>query len=165
MLACSTSGVLLVACAAGTRQTSISNEPARPEWSGSLQPTQQRSGALTVTGQTRAFGTVRLFPAEGTNYQRMHVALTVGLPISSSASVRWAVLPNRCGSGDLPLIGFEQFPLIEISNNGRGQIETDLPLDLTAGGAYHVNIYTGGQGLENVVTCANLRYDESLQKR
>jgi hypothetical protein len=112
---------------------------------------------LAVTGQNKAFGNVTISRAPG-RLERMHVRLSVAVPTTGTTSYRWAVLPDRCGTAPLPLIGFEQFPLIDISTNGRGQVEADLPLDLTAVGTYHVNVYNGGQQLDNVVTCANLRY-------
>lgn len=150
----------LAACASGKQPTVSSNEPATPMWTGSLQPTQQRTGAMAVTGQTRAFGSVKISPSASGNMNRLHVSLTVSLPVSAAMSVGWAVLPDRCGSGNLPVMGFEQFPQIEISTNGRGSLETDLPLTLTTGGSYHVNVYSGGQQLDNVVTCANLKRED-----
>ena len=142
----------------GSAGTATTAEPGVPTWSGNLQPTQQRTGGLAVTGQNKVFGTVSITPSDS-RIQRMRVRLMVGIPTQNATSLRWAVLPDRCGTGQLPLIGFEQFPLIEISSNGRGQIEAELPLDLTAGASYHVNVYSGGQQLENVLTCANLKFD------
>jgi hypothetical protein len=159
VFSCGLALLAAVGCASAHPQgTTTYDEPHGLSWSGSLQPTQQRTGALAVTGQNRAFGQVRITPAPG-NLPRMHVTITVAVPTATSTSLRWAVLPERCGNGDLPLLGFEQFPIIDISVNGRGQLDTDLPLELTANGLYHVNIYNGGQGLENVVTCANLKLD------
>jgi hypothetical protein len=56
------------------------------------------------------------------------------------------------------MIGYDQFPLIDISSNGRGEVTAELPLQLSSQGSYHVNVYSGGHRLDNVVTCANLRY-------
>jgi hypothetical protein len=159
-IASSLVGCLALACASANGPSTSTAQPSPPSWSGNLQPTQQRSGALVVTGQTKAFGSVRITPVDGSGMLRYRVAVTVSLPISVSTSVRWAILPERCGSGELPVIGFEQFPLIEVSSNGRGQLTTELPMQLTAGGSYHVNVYYGGQQLDNVVTCGNLRFDE-----
>jgi hypothetical protein len=89
----------------------------------------------------------------------MKASLTVAVPTTSAQSLRWAVLSGRCGSGDLPLIGHDQFPLLDVSTNGRGQVDAELPLVMTSGGSYHVNVYSGGQQLENVVTCTNLKYN------
>lgn len=157
---CVTSLICLTALGCATRpQPKVIDDNAVDRWTGSLQPTQQRSGALVVTSQTRVFGTVKMSMSQGSALRRMHVELTVAVPTSVDASLRWAVLPERCGSGDLPLIGFEQFPLIEVSTNGRGQITADLPLEMRPTGTYHVNVYSGGQQLDNVLTCANLKYD------
>lgn len=148
----------LGACASAPK-TSASDESSAGRWVGSLQPTQQRTGELAVTGQNRVFGTVSLTPAEGARYERMRARLSVALPTASSTTLKWAVLPQRCGSGDLPMLGFEQFPILEIGNNGRGLVESDIPLRLEEYNAYHVNVYSGGQQLDNVITCANLRLE------
>lgn len=51
----------------------------------------------------------------------------------------------------------DQFPTIEVSANGRGEMDRVLPLTLPATGPYHVNVYRGGGSyLENVLTCGNL---------
>jgi hypothetical protein len=160
MLAATLSALTLAGCAANKAPPVSTNEPTVPRWSGSLQPVQQRSGALRVTGQTRSFGTVSLTTPDSRNPDRLHVTLSVAVPSSTSSSLRWAIVPDRCGSGDLPLIGFEQFPLIEIGTNGRGQVEADLPLPMTANSTYHVNVYDGGQQLDNVISCANLKVED-----
>jgi hypothetical protein len=150
----------LAACAAAPKETTAtaSDAPSVGRYTGALQPTQQRSGALVVTGQVKAFGTVTIEPTRGGNLDRMRVNLVVTVP-GASTSLRWAVLPQRCGSGDLPIIGFDQFPLMDVSSNGRAQVQADLPLPLVPNNAYHVNVYSGGQQLDDVVTCANLKYE------
>lgn len=156
-IACvATAGV--AACASTAKTTTSSDAPSGGRFTGALQPTQQRSGALVVTGQVKAFGTVTIAPTRGGNLERMHVTLVVTVP-GANSSLRWAVLPQRCGSGDLPIIGFDQFPLMDVSTSGRAQVEADLPLPLTPNNAYHVNVYSGGQQLDDVVTCANLKYE------
>ena len=159
MFALSLSSAALSGCATNKPPAGASEEASGPRWTGSFQPTQQRTGALRVTGQNRTFGTITVARQESGAQDRVHVSLTVAVPVSSSSSLRWAMLPERCGSGDLPLIGFEQFPLIDIGTNGRGQIEADLPLVMSPNSSYHVNVYDGGQQLDNVITCANLKFE------
>lgn len=143
------------AATAPTASVSTSGDTGPVVWTGSLQPMQQQSGGLGPTGQNKAFGTVRL-ASKGA--QRTAISLTVSTPLSSSASLNWAVLPGRCGTGALPLVGIERFPVIEIGNNGRGQLDAEMSLELPANGTYHVNIYWAtGQQLSDVMTCANLR--------
>ena len=155
----------LAACASGGAATSGSDASAGgnapgPRWTGSFQPTQQRTGNVAVTGQNRAFGSITIDPPSGGSMQRLKVHLTASIPTAASQQVRWAIIPDRCGSGDLPVIGFEQFPLIEFGNNGRGELTVNLPLDLIPNNVYHVNVYDGnGQQLDNVLTCGNLKYE------
>jgi hypothetical protein len=149
--------LMLLGCASAHRPDVIDDE-AVDHWAGNLQPTQQRSGALVVTSQNRAFGTVTMHEARAGNLDRVHVALSVSVPPDAGPQLRWAVLPDRCGSGDLPLIGFDQFPRIDVGTNGRGQVSADVPLVLQPMGTYHVNVYSGGQQLDNVITCANLKF-------
>jgi hypothetical protein len=149
----------LLACASKSVPRTTSSEPAAPHWAGNFQPTQQRTGQLAVTGQNRAFGNVSIGVTQGGNLDRMRVNLSVAVPTSAGNSLRWAVLPERCGSGELPLIGFDQFPLIDVTTSGRGQVTADLPLVMAPASSYHVNVYSGSPSLENVVTCANLKFD------
>ena len=138
-----------------TASVSTSGSTGSVVWTGSLQPMQQQSGGLGPTGQNKAFGNVRL-TSKGTS--RTAISIQVSTPLSNAASLNWAILPGRCGTGSLPLVGVERFPLIEVGNNGRGQLEGDMSLELPTSGTYHVNIYWGsGQQISDVMTCANLR--------
>jgi len=160
--------VLLAACAttkpvAGTgdtmptTSTSVSASDGSVRWSGSLQPTQQRTGQIAPTGQSKAFGNVML-ASKGP--ERTSVSISLSTPLQNSTSLNWALLPGRCGSGAMPLVGIERFPVIEVGTNGRGQLNGEMSLGLPATGTYHVNVYWGtGQQLSDVMTCANLRKD------
>lgn len=91
------------------------------------------------------------------NANRTHAEITLSAPVTS-IGLHWAVHPGRCGSGSLPLAAVDQFPVLEIGSNGRGQLSADVPLTLPPSGNYHVNVFwTGGQDLSDVMTCANLR--------
>ena len=138
-----------------TASVSTSGSSGPVVWSGSLQPMQQQSGGLGPTGQNKAFGSVRL---SSRGPARTAISITVSTPLSNAASLNWAVLPGRCGTGSLPLVAIERFPLIEVGNNGRGQLDGEMALELPQSGAYHVNVYwASGQQLSDVMTCANLR--------
>lgn len=135
---------------AGTSQSRI-------RWSGSLQPIQQQTGRLGPTGQNKAYGNVTL-TSKGP--ERIDISISVSTPLQGSNTLRWALLPGRCGTGSLPLVGIEQFPVIEVSSNGRADFNGEMSLALPESGTYHVNIYwAGGQQLSDVMTCANLRRD------
>lgn len=147
--------VLLAACA--TRAPEAGLDAGTPRWTGTLQQTTERTGTLAPVGQQRATGTIVLAQTAADS-TRMRVRLTVSAPGDPSTTLRWAVLPGRCGSSALPLIGVEQFPTIDIGSNERGEITADIPLRLDGAGTYHVNVYRGtGTQLSDVLTCGNLR--------
>jgi hypothetical protein len=155
------SGVLIMSISACARPAVES--PASPglgqgpiRWSGNLQPTQQRTGEMAPTGQIKAYGTVSLV-ASPTNQNRTRARITLSAPLQTPTALRWAILPDRCGSGSLPLVGFDHFPVLEVGSNGRGQLDTEVPMTIPTSGSYHVNIYWRGQQLTDVMTCANLR--------
>lgn len=108
---------------------------------------------------TRAFGTVALTTSE-LDSRRTRATLTISVPVESQ-QLRWAVLPGPCGANTLPLIGFEAYPLIDIGASGRGQVEAELPFALPTQGEYHVNIYSQGQQISDVLTCGNLKVEGS----
>ena len=147
------------ASACATPQSTTSGgttAPSASAWTGSFQATQERTGVLAPTRLQQASGTVRLRASER-DLQRTSVSLVVATAVQEAASLPWAVLPGRCGAGSLPILGFDQFPPLDISSSGRGQLEVDIPLPLPQSGSYHVNVYYGGTQIDNVVTCANLR--------
>ena len=157
---------IVASCASSGSSTSAASSPTSapasvsttgPRWSGNLAPTMQRTGSYTGGGQARAFGTVMLTVAES-DPNRTRARVTVDVP-TQNRSLPWAILPGRCGSGSLPLIGQDLFPQIEVGNTGKGQIETELPLTLPTSGTFHLNVYWQGQTLDQVMTCANLRRD------
>ena len=153
---------LAAGCASsGSSQKVTYDDPPALRWSGSLQPTQGRTAEVQVTSQHKASGTLSIeVPATATtNMQRARVTMSIALPELANSQLRWAILPDRCGSGDLPLIGFEQFPLLEIGSNGRGEVKADLPLELIANNSYHINVYNGGQQLTDVFACGNMKYE------
>lgn len=126
-------------------------------WAGNLRPAHQRSGsAIAPSSQNKSYGTVSLTVSpHSQNRTRAEITLTV--PLQSATELRWAILPGRCGSASLPMAGFEQFPVLEMSSNGRGQLDAEIPMTLPATGTYHVNIYWRGHQLADVMTCATLR--------
>jgi hypothetical protein len=75
----------------------------------------------------------------------------------TSCIAQCAPLEGRCGTGSLPVIAIDNFPNIEVGSNGRAQLDTEIALGDSPAGEYHINVYVGGQQLESVITCANLK--------
>ena len=141
---------------AGTSATSPSPSSGPLRWTGNLQATQQRTGDLAPTRQQKATGTVSL-TVSPQNPNRTVARITLNSQVQEAGSFPWAVLPGRCGSAALPLVGVEQFPQLEISSNGRGDLTAEVPMTLPSSGNLHVNVYWRGQQLTEVMTCANLK--------
>jgi hypothetical protein len=158
LLFCIAPGLVASACASSPAATTAQEAPPPPanSWSGTFQAMQERTGVLAPTKRQQASGTVRLRQSER-GPRRSAISLVVSTSIQDAGALRWAVLPGRCGAPTIPLLAHDQFPPLEMSSSGRGQIDIDLPLELPQSGNYHVNVYSGGTELHNVVTCANLR--------
>ncbi|MEO5589686.1 MAG: hypothetical protein ABIS03_08880 [Gemmatimonadaceae bacterium] len=127
-------------------------------WSASLQPSQQRTGGLGPTGQNKTFGNVSIIPA---GPERIRMSISLSTPLQNSTSLNWAILPGRCGGAALPLVAVERFPVIEVSTNGRGTLNSEMALLIPNSGTYHVNVYWAGGGtqLSDVMTCGTLKRD------
>lgn len=127
-------------------------------WTGTLNPTQGRTGAAVTTTRQRAYGTVELTVAPN-RQTNTHVRLTVSVPAEPGLNnLGWGVHPGNCGSGNPPVIAPGMFPAMVLSANGRGTIDDDVPFQLPETGNYHVNVFRGGGSqLNDVITCADLR--------
>ena len=122
-------------------------------WQAHLKATLQRSGRLVTTVQNKATGSFFMSQA---GHDRVRVRLTVSTSYHDGSDLNWAIVPGRCGSNMMPIAPIEQFPIIEISSNGRGEVDRVLPLTIANTGQYHVNVYRGGTHLEHVLTCGNI---------
>lgn len=133
---------------------------ASNRWTGTLNPTQGRTGAAVTTARQKAFGTVELTVAP--NRPTMtHARLTVSVPVEPGlTNLGWAIHQGGCGSGNPPVMSPGAFPMMVLSVNGRGSIDDDIPFTLPESGNYHLNVFRGnGTQLSDVITCGNLRRD------
>lgn len=131
---------------------------AANRWTGTLNPTQGRTGAAVTTTRQKAFGTVELTVSP--NRQSLtHARLTVSVPIEPGLNnLGWAIHPGNCGSGNPPVMAPGMFPAMVLSASGRGTVDDDIPFQLPESGNYHVNVFRGGgTQLSDVITCAALR--------
>jgi hypothetical protein len=127
-------------------------------WTGTLNPTQGRTGAAVTTTRQRAYGTVelRVTPNRPTV---SNVQLTVSVPVEPGlTNLGWAIHPGNCGSGTPPVIAPGAFPTIVLGVNGRGTVNDDIAFTVPDFGNYHVNVFRGsGNQLSDVITCGNLQ--------
>ena len=131
---------------------------ATNRWTGRLNPTQSYRGAAVATERQMAYGNVELYVSP--NHPNLtHVRLTVSVPLEPGLdNLGWAIHPGNCGSGNPPVMAPGVFPIMVLSANGRGSIDSDIPFVLPESGSYHVNVFRGGgTQLTDVITCADLR--------
>ena len=153
--------MLLVAAGCASTQSSSATTSVvgdgRVRWTASLKPTGQRTGNLAAADKARAYGQVNLTTSVD-DPNRTDVNLTVDVPSSAVNSLLpWAMLPGRCGSGDVPIMAIQRFQPIEVGGNGRGQLSSSLAMTLPEAGSYHINVYwPGGSQLSDVMTCGNM---------
>lgn len=146
--------VMLSAC--GSSRTVPDGAQAGLRWFGNFQPTSERSSSIAPRGRHSATGSIAV--VETRNSERVSVSMSVSSPGHQSTTLRWAVLPGHCGSASTPILSYQQFPVLEISGNGRGDLRVELPMTLQVTASYHANIYYGsGVQLDNVLACTNLR--------
>ena len=156
-------------CASGGQSASssstVSSEatqrlgPALLQWTGRFQPTQQQTGdGIGIRSRDRTTGSVKLVAAAES---RIRATIDVSTSLTTPTNVRWAVASGACGSGSVAILPVNEFPEINVSSNGRGQLSSDVPAALPTAGTFHVNLYwTDGHDESDVMTCANLRLEE-----
>ncbi len=159
LVACSSTPSGGVASSAPTPSRADNGQSLR--WTGAFQQIQQQTGNLGPRSTNKVYGNVTL-TRSSENPTSVHARMELSTTVRDSRQLHWAVLDGHCGSTTLPLLAIEQFPQISISSNGRGQLDTDVPLALTTTGSYHVEVYwTTGNDQGDVMTCANVRLDNS----
>lgn len=149
-------GVTVLSASPAAAQDSVKVTQAR-SYEGQFRPIQQTSGGVGMRGSLRVFGQVKLAVRESTD--RAKVTLMINTSMNQTEILNWSVNSGRCGSGTVPLMPIAQFQGIEISTNGRGELDIpQMTISIPANsGALHVNVYRGGTGLENVIACSNLK--------
>lgn len=125
-------------------------------YDGQFRPMQQSQGGLGLSTPQRIYGTVKIAFRESTD--RSKVNLMINTNLQQSEILNWSANPGRCGSGSVPFMPVAQFPGIEVGSTGRGEVDVqNMQLNLPLTGAVHVNVYRGGDSLDKVIACANLK--------
>jgi len=149
---------VLAACS-GTRGGQPSDPLPRGEsvrWTGTIKGAERKSGTVSKNGGAEVFnGSVVLVP-DAADPTRSEIRITLS-GATTNTMLSWALLPDRCGSGAVPVLPLSSFGFLEMGMNGRAELTKQLPFDFPIGGIYHVAIYAGHRAvLEDVIACANL---------
>lgn len=90
----------------------------------------------------------------------------VKLRISTNAaaeSLEWGVSMGRCGSKLIMLENANQLPSIETRSGGEGELRHTLALNMDAKHTYQVGLFRNGHAQQNMIACANLKYDDRMR--
>ena len=125
-----------------------------PSWSGNITPTQQRTAQIKYPGTTRIYGQATVEPGGDPGHTKVRVSFTT--PVVNQ-TYQWGLHEGRCGTNAPAVVPINVFPAIDVSGNGSGQAAVEIPMSIPESGAYHVNLFVGGNGLEHVIACSNLK--------
>jgi len=145
------------------------------KWTGSFRPgtmTGSIGGTLTnvpmgtivsstnTTGAPgRYSGTVAISPSLDDTPGKYRIEVRVSSNFNSSETLEWGVSSGRCGSKLIMLAASNLLPPIEMRSGGTGEVNEVTSLPLTSKGAFHVVLFKGGHLQQDVVACANLKFD------
>ena len=135
-------------------------EPGQPSVSrsqvlkGTFKAILQSTGAVKAVDRIRVDGSATVI-STGVGNSQTRVRIDISLNVTNE-QLPWAIVPGNCGNGAIAVMAVNKFGAIDVSSSGHGVLEADLSIALTPGVSYHVEVYSEGQTLANVLACANL---------
>ena len=70
---------------------------------------------------------------------------------------------GRCGSKLIMLENANQLPPIETRSGGEGEVRHTVALTMNARHTYQLALFRNGHMQQNMVACANLKYDDRMR--
>lgn len=129
---------------------------AGARWTANIQSVTQSRGEVVQTTRDRSYGSATWRPGAAPSLTNIELTFTY---TGQERTLSWAILPGSCGTPALPVIPISNFPELNIGGGGRAQVTASLPLELPAGGSYHIDIYRDRRGgTDALIACGNLRY-------
>jgi hypothetical protein len=155
-------------------QAALAQDPGKGEpelvgrWSGSFRPgtmvgniSGATTGGMSGTGaQGRYTGNIDIIPSESAAPGAYRFNLTVSSNVNNPETLEWGISNGRCGSKLIMLVGSNSFPTIEMRSGGTGDVSTEVAMQFSAKGQFQAVIFKGGHLQQNIVACANLKFDD-----
>lgn len=162
------SGRLAIAAAFVLAATSVQAQeaelPMLGRWTGTIRSLISTSDMRNATGGEpgRITGNVELQPVHESGMDLFQVLIRVS---SSHAgeSLEWGISMGRCGSKLIMIENANQLPPIETRAGGDGEMRHTAAFNLDARHTYQLGLFRNGHSQQNMVACANLKYDERLR--
>ncbi len=133
------------------------------KWTGTFRTTQFTQSSLNEAGNPGTInGDVRMTPTNegGVDMYVFNIKISMN---RQGQSLEWGVSRGRCGSKLIMLEPAGIVPTIETRSGGEGELRYTMPLDLDAKSSYQLVLFRGGHLQQNVVACANLKYDDRMR--
>ena len=147
--------------ASAQEQTPPSAKPGR--WTGSFSSAMVRVQSQVQSfsgGPSKYSGIAKITPVPGKQPLTQKVEIRVSSP-SGVSLLQWGVARGRCGSVLDLLVPPGKLPALDVRAGGTATLDFEgVLVDFKLDGKYHVLIFLDGSGPQNVVSCADLRYEE-----
>lgn len=164
LLRLSMAATLLLAIAAVT--ASAQNNPSIAmigKWTGTFRPVLLTQDIRNAGGDIgRMSGNVELQPVHESGQDFYNVLIQVSTNVAGQ-TLEWGVSMGRCGSKLIMLEHANQLPAFETRPGGEGEMRHQVALPMDANHTYQVGLFRNGHAQQNMVACANLKYDDRMR--
>ena len=152
----------LMAAQPARAQESSDSLPMLGSWSGQFRSVQMTQDSRNAGGYVgRITGTVNLQPRRESGILFYDVVIQISTN-SPGDQLEWGVSLGRCGSKLIMVENANQLPSFDTRSGGEGEIRHSVPLDLDAKHTYQVGLFRNGHAQQNMIACANLKYDSRM---
>jgi hypothetical protein len=123
-------------------------------WSGTL-----RGQTINSAGdQSRYSGSVEILPLPDREGQ-FRVRITLSTGDRAVSDMEWSISPGRCGTKLQLILPPASMPPLEVRSGGTADVQYEGVINLTPQMSYHVPVFQGGHSQQNMVACANLKFE------
>jgi len=132
-------------------------------WTGTFRTVQFTQSSLNEAGHPgNISGDVTLQPTNegGIDLYVVHMKISMN---RQGENLEWGVSMGRCGSKLIMLETPGTVPTIDSRSGGDGELRHTMRLDMDAKHTYQLVLFRNGHLQQNVVACANLKYDDRMR--
>ena len=144
-------------------QDSTASLPMLGGWSGVFRSVLLTQDVRNAGGEKgNISGTVELQPIveSGMNFYNVTIRVSTSNP---GDNLEWGVSMGRCGSKLIMLEGANQNPSFDTRAGGEGEMRHTVSYSMDAKHTYQVGLFRNGHAQQNMVACANLKYDSRMR--
>ena len=137
--------------------------PMLGRWTGQFRSIQSTATSREAGGNPgRITGTVDFQPMRESGMDLYEVSIKIS-STTPNDELEWGVSMGRCGSKLIPVEHANQLPRFDTRTGGDGEIRHRMPMTLNAQSSYQVGLFRNGHAQQNMIACANLKYDDRLK--